>query len=344
MLLLHRLILKPYLYTRNTIMSGLEIAGLVLGAFPIAIEALDRYREVARRMRFWANIAAEHKKCDSKLKFQQALYIHNLRRLLLPMLSIDDASIEALLRDPGGDAWKIDDMARLLQERLGLSYDPYLQCIERLKEAMGNMKREVLPNTSMPTKVDEDAVSDARSRSTKLKAKAEWQLYRVRFSQGETERERLFVELQDCNGSLKTLLQISEDDVGLAQQRSTASRMTAMDAAICGFWKQASKLFNALATTWTCNCQMQHSTKLLLKHRTSADSDFDVLFEKLGQTEHEVRKVRIIERENHKGSPIAYESITQSTQPVHQPTHRTTRPFKSAIRPKVVTNETEPVR
>lgn len=75
-------------------MSGLEIAGLVLGAFPIALEILERYKGIARRMGFWYRIAAEHKKCDSKLQSQCLLYINNLRRLLLPMAMLDDARIE----------------------------------------------------------------------------------------------------------------------------------------------------------------------------------------------------------------------------------------------------------
>lgn len=124
-------------------MSGLEIAGLVLGAFPIALEVLDKYKEAARRFGFWLRIAAEYQKCDSKLQFQRLLYINNLRHLLLPMAMLDDAGIEELLSDPGGHAWKRHETTSMLKQRLGSSYELYLQCMVDLKEALGAMNHEL---------------------------------------------------------------------------------------------------------------------------------------------------------------------------------------------------------
>lgn len=124
-------------------MSGLEIAGLVLGAFPIALEVLDKYKEAARRYGFWLRIAAEHQKCDSKLQFQRLLYINNLRHLLLPMAMLDDAGIEQLLRDPGGTAWEKDETTYMLKQRLGSSYELYLRCMLEFKDALSAMNHEL---------------------------------------------------------------------------------------------------------------------------------------------------------------------------------------------------------
>lgn len=124
-------------------MSGLEVAGLVLGAFPIALEVLDKYKEAGRRFGFWLRVAAEHQKCDSKLQFQRLLYINNLRHLLLPMAMLDDAGIEQLLRDPGGTAWKKDETTYMLKQRLGSSYELYLRCMLDFKDALGAMNHEL---------------------------------------------------------------------------------------------------------------------------------------------------------------------------------------------------------
>lgn len=124
-------------------MSGLEVAGLVLGAFPIALEVLDRYKEVARRMGFWYRIAAEQKRCDSKLQFQRLLYINNLRRLVLPMAMLDDASVEDLLSNPGGEAWEKAETTSMLKQRLGTSYELYLQCMDYFKEALDAINHEL---------------------------------------------------------------------------------------------------------------------------------------------------------------------------------------------------------
>ncbi|KAI1759154.1 hypothetical protein GGR53DRAFT_514599 [Hypoxylon sp. FL1150] len=49
-------------------MSGIEVAGLVLGAFPIAIELLDKYREVATRAGLFNQIKLKHGQCRNRLE------------------------------------------------------------------------------------------------------------------------------------------------------------------------------------------------------------------------------------------------------------------------------------
>lgn len=124
-------------------MSGLEVAGLVLGAFPIAIEILGRYKEVARRLGFWYKIAAEHKKCDSQLKYHRIVYASNLKRLLLPLAGLDDTRINELLDNPGGKSWTEARTAENLEKRLGDSHEIYLQCMNEFHEWLEAMNREL---------------------------------------------------------------------------------------------------------------------------------------------------------------------------------------------------------
>lgn len=146
-------------------MSGLEIAGLVLGAFPIALEVLDKYKEAARRYGFWLRIAAEHQKCDSKLQFQRLLYINNLRHLLLPMAMLDDAGVEQLLSNPRGTAWKRDETTYMLNQRLGSSYELYMRCMSDFEEALDAMNHElaVEPEQSETQIVEVSNVQHAHS-------------------------------------------------------------------------------------------------------------------------------------------------------------------------------------
>lgn len=124
-------------------MSGIEVAGLVLGAFPIALEVLDRYKEVARRFGFWYRIAAEHKKCDSQIKFHRLVYVNNLKRLLLPLAGLDDTRIDELLKVPGGNAWTEAKITEILRRRLADSYELYLQCMDDFQESLEEMNREL---------------------------------------------------------------------------------------------------------------------------------------------------------------------------------------------------------
>lgn len=135
--------IRASIFNKRVQMSGLEVAGLVLGAFPIAIEVLGRYKEVARRLGFWYKVAAEHKKCDSQLKYYRLIYENNLKRLLLPLTGLDDKQIDKLLQDPAGSCWTEAKTAESLEKRLGSSYEVYLQCMDEIHDLVKGMNHEL---------------------------------------------------------------------------------------------------------------------------------------------------------------------------------------------------------
>lgn len=137
-------------------MSGLEVAGVVLGASPLAIEALDKYREVARRLGFWYKIRLEYQKCSDNLTYYQLAYKRHLKLLLLPLI-VDDDKIRELLTDPGGDGWKDVATAELLKSRLDESYGLYLRHMATFAEIMQKLKHELA--------VDQESVQKAVTTS-----------------------------------------------------------------------------------------------------------------------------------------------------------------------------------
>lgn len=82
-------------------MSGIEIAGLLLGVFPLLISALEHYRESAEVLDDWWQIKKESKKCKNEIKVQELAFENNLERFLLPLV-VDDNDIAALIAEPGG--------------------------------------------------------------------------------------------------------------------------------------------------------------------------------------------------------------------------------------------------
>lgn len=123
-------------------MSGFEVAGIVLGAFPIAITALEKYRDVATRVNLFYAIRREHKKCRDELVFNHLLFKTNLRRLLLPLV-VDDDKIDQLLADPGGPAWKEEELDNLLRKRMKNGYALYFEYIAEMKRVMDELNREL---------------------------------------------------------------------------------------------------------------------------------------------------------------------------------------------------------
>lgn len=127
-----------------------------------------------------------------------------------------------------------------------------------------------------------------------IKDQAKWQLYRIRFSQAEKEREEIFAKLESCNENLKKLLQISEDDIELSDKGAAAR--SGETNALCRFWRHASRVFAAHCVVWNCTCRPQHSMRLLLEHRTSKSTDFCLLYSQNLENNEEARRIRIIEK------------------------------------------------
>ncbi|RKU48929.1 hypothetical protein DL546_009133 [Coniochaeta pulveracea] len=193
-------------------MSGVEIAGLVLGAFPLAIEALDRYRDVAKRCGFWYKIQLEHRKCKDNLTFYRLAYRQQLKLLLLPLVQ-DGNKVQQLLADPRGADWKDPAITGLLEARLDESYELYKEIITAIDEVMKKLNHELA--------LDKDAIQQnvhslkgpmkARMKYAATKEGRDYQLYKLKFSNGESVRNELFAELKDLLDKMRSLLSTSDE-------------------------------------------------------------------------------------------------------------------------------------
>ena len=123
-------------------MSGIEIAGLLLGAFPLIISALEHYRQSAEVLEDWWQIKKEYKKCKNEIKVQEMAFENNLQRFLLPLV-VDDDEIAELIADPGGMKWKDPALEDKLKNRLPKSYDLFLDTINDIKSTVEGLKEEL---------------------------------------------------------------------------------------------------------------------------------------------------------------------------------------------------------
>jgi hypothetical protein len=85
-------------------MSGLEVAGVVLGAFPLLISGIEHWRGVAKIGGFYLRIRKEYTKCLRNIQFHEIIFKNNLRELLLPLIP-DADEVTKLIADPGGQLW-----------------------------------------------------------------------------------------------------------------------------------------------------------------------------------------------------------------------------------------------
>ncbi len=347
------------------------MAGLVLGAFPIAIWALEQYRDVARRMGFWYEIRLEYQRSSHELKFHRLSFLRNLKQLLLP-LATDDAHLERLLADPGGPAWKDPAIAAALTARLQESHVLYLEILSEMERVMQELNRDLaLDNEGVQKKVKGEKVRGSRPRRhdyrravpgcvsiTPLqdahrpnvkplakfgqsfdKKNRDYQLFRIKFSNGEHARRRLFDEFQTYNDRLEKLMATSDTLSKLESSRQvgkTTFPASSVNAAICKFWNHADRLYKAILCAWNCGCHEQHSAQLVLQHRTTPEKDFRLCLSSSSSTPWPVCPVRVkmLDRPSSKGFlPLSKETKPGKSVSISTPQHRAKVPARPALAP-----------
>ena len=139
-------------------MSGLEVAGVVLGAIPVVLAALEIGGNAYGRVKGWSGYKVIIKRYQIVLEAQHAIFQNTLLLLLEDVLP--PLEIEILLKDPAGSAWEDPRLkAKLRDERLGEDFDKVLNIIGLMKLTLQDFKKKLggdeiqnvsLPKTSLP--------------------------------------------------------------------------------------------------------------------------------------------------------------------------------------------------
>jgi hypothetical protein len=123
-------------------MSGVEVVGLLLGAFPLAISALEHYRETAKTLALLANFQEEWHSTLNDIKDEQTLLRLTLHILVMPMVvegELEDHELEALLAEAACDRWASTDLADALQQRLGRAYKRFMEIANELQQLVAKL-------------------------------------------------------------------------------------------------------------------------------------------------------------------------------------------------------------
>jgi hypothetical protein len=123
-------------------MSGVEVAGFVLAAFPLVVSALEHYQEGFESLQDWWRFRTEFVGFIHEIGTQSVLFSENLEELLRPIV-LSDVEMDALLTDPGGRAWNDPDLEARLQQRLPQSYGWYRCTIDDINAIMEKLKAKL---------------------------------------------------------------------------------------------------------------------------------------------------------------------------------------------------------
>lgn len=121
-----------------------EIAGLVLGAVPLIISALEHYEDLVEPTVAFIQWRGELSKVTRTLLLEYTTYEQNIRVLLKQVVS--DRKLNTMINNPQSDLWKTDELADALRLRLGTAYQPSLDIVKEIEmimvEIAGSLKIE----------------------------------------------------------------------------------------------------------------------------------------------------------------------------------------------------------
>jgi hypothetical protein len=119
-------------------MSGVEIAGLILGAFPIVIHTLEQYANGVQYVkRFW-KYRREFESLIRRLELEVEIFRNTCEELLTGLVPADQ--ITDILNDPAGPAWSDPGVEQLLKKRLQRSHTGYLCTVQNMIAAVEELK------------------------------------------------------------------------------------------------------------------------------------------------------------------------------------------------------------
>lgn len=111
-----------------------EIVGLVLGAIPLLISALEHYEDFVEPTVAFFKWRGQLSKITRRLLMGHTDYELNVRLLLKQV--VKDEDLAKMIDDPQNDKWKSDWLVEDLSEKLGTAYQPTISTIQEIVDIM----------------------------------------------------------------------------------------------------------------------------------------------------------------------------------------------------------------
>lgn len=123
-------------------MSGIEVAGLVLGAFPIVLECLKCIKQGGARVRLWRDYRHDVGKYIRSLETEKLNLLNTIERLLDGIMQSSE-EMEALIEGRPDFLCQMGQYEEALKHRLGRSHQNYLEIMSHMLKALERARKEV---------------------------------------------------------------------------------------------------------------------------------------------------------------------------------------------------------
>ncbi|PSN59642.1 hypothetical protein BS50DRAFT_537095 [Corynespora cassiicola Philippines] len=241
-------------------MSGIEIVGVVLGAIPLIIAALENYESASDRVADFIKWRGQLSALIQSLWMHQTSYHMSLRYILEPILNPEE--IEAMILNSGHGMWENKDVALALQGRLGFAYQVYMKTVSDIDDTLKTLVCRL--NIDGSTMVPKNGLSAIIVANPVLHSSPKQFMFKkaLKFTMERKQIKKLLTKLKECNESLDNFIW-KADNVSKIHSAKLRSQFLAPLALI---ERNATKIFNGLMRTW-CSDHDLHCAALLLEQR-----------------------------------------------------------------------------
>jgi hypothetical protein len=122
-------------------MSGVEIAGLVLGCIPLLIAALEHHEDMIGPTRSMLKYRGELARATRELGDLRCLFQQSLMILLKPMTRPEQ--LTEMMDNSGSVLWKEEWIKAALEKHLGIAYSTYMDTVQDIEKIMVQMVSKI---------------------------------------------------------------------------------------------------------------------------------------------------------------------------------------------------------
>ncbi|RYP77534.1 hypothetical protein DL771_001107 [Monosporascus sp. 5C6A] len=217
-------------------MSGLEVVGVILAAFPLIISGLEHYQHGRDTWALFRGYAKELKMTTLKLATEHERFQNTCEKLLAGIVPAVD--VEDMIKNPSG-MWDGELTAQRLQRRLHRSFSTFQQTTKMMQEAIKELKEELGIELNEPINVPKE--KSALKREVK----------RITLVFKQPKYQGILKTLSDGNDSLGKLL---SSNLELEPRRREGSQGRILNI----LQTVARSIYNALGSSLSCSCSSSH--------------------------------------------------------------------------------------
>ncbi|PTD06240.1 hypothetical protein FCULG_00011709 [Fusarium culmorum] len=239
-------------------MSGFEIAGVVLGLFPIVCDAAKDLRGVAKDAQSWWQFQTSFDDFIARLYTERVYFDQAIVALLDPLQELSNQELEALRYNTNQSLWHDLRIQAMLTSRIDPSHLAWF--MRQLKDIIDALKelRSMLPfeRVRIPSTIGGKLLTEPHKAYQLDSTDLESTLFRLRISFSH-KKDELLGTIKRRNEELRNYLSMSSQLHMSRSSLHTPTKDTSkMVRSLKKHQEQAESVFNGFKSQWICKCNL----------------------------------------------------------------------------------------